>query len=109
MTEPLEILLETREFVLVPWGAKVGGVAVDPTDGYTPTMAFTAVGARPAPGDWKAAQWEADEGGGWNAGCLVGTGGTVELGLGTYDVFVKTVGPTAEVPVKQATARVRVV
>lgn len=109
MAEPLEISAGTREYVLIPWLMKAGGVPVDPAaGGFTPEMAFTAVDAHPATGDWNPAEWEQADGG-WHAMCLVGSGGTVTLAAGTYDPWVRTTGPTLERPEKRSPGRVRVI
>ena len=66
-------------------------------------MAFTT-GADPQPGDWKTASWDTTTALGSNqylAQCLVGPGGTVQLAVGQYSIWVK-VTDNPEIPILPA-------
>ena len=83
--------------------AKQSGAAVNPT-ADTVTMAFTAAGVDPVPGDYKTSTWETDATttpSTYYARCLVGPAGTVALAAGTYEVWVK-ITDSPEVPVKRS-------
>src|SRR5262245_6418967 len=70
----------------------------------TVTMAFPADSVAPVGGDFKAATWETDATASptrYIARCLVGPTGTVTLGAGLYDVWIK-VTHTPELWVGQA-------
>lgn len=96
MAQILTISSVSLEYVLVPVGVKVGGVAVDPTADVV-EMAFLADGMTPGPSDWKSASWEVTVGSGgaantYAAKCLVGpNGGTITLAPGGYSVWVHLV------------------
>lgn len=100
----LEIAALSREYVRVPIQAYEDGAAVDPT-GDTVVMAFTALTAQPASGDWKAASWETDattDPDTYYARTEIGPGSTVgALAAGDYFVWVK-ITDSPEVPVKRA-------
>lgn len=70
---------------------KVNGVSVDITADVV-KMAFMVGSATPQAGDLKAASWETDNTTvppTYLARCLVGTGGTVVLTPGLYEVWVQ--------------------
>lgn len=96
-----EVKLSTLslEYVKVQVTFTVAGVATDPT-ADTVSMAFPARHVAPVTGDWKTASWESS-GSTYFARCLVGTGGTLTLGVGVYDVWVK-VTDSPEIPVVKA-------
>jgi hypothetical protein len=76
------------------------GTAVNPT-GDVVAFAFTAVGAKPASGDWQVGSWDgttprAD--GSYVAQCLVGPGGTIALTVAKYMMWVR-VTDNPEIPV----------
>ena len=78
------------------------GLVVNPTADVV-EMAFPAVTVDPVGGDWKASTWETDATATptrYYARCLVGTGGTVVLAVGLYDVWVR-VTDSPEIPVKK--------
>lgn len=63
-------------------------------------IAFTAPGADPQTTDWKTASWNTGVNPGVNqylAQCLVGPGGTVQLTVGTYAIWVR-VTDNPEIP-----------
>jgi hypothetical protein len=91
------------EYVRVPVFAKEAGVVVNPTTDAV-VMAFKSDGTEPVTNDWKASTWETDSTttpATYYARCLVGTGGTVALTDGTYDVWVR-VTDSPEIPVRKA-------
>lgn len=96
----LQVSVESRQYVKVPVIAERNGVVIDPT--IDPVqMAFPAVGEDPV--TWYAATWETDAvTSATSARCLVGPGGTVELAVGFYDVYVK-ITDSPEEPVLRAT------
>ncbi len=65
------------------------GLLVNPTSG-TVSFAFLSNDSSPASGDWKTGGWEAT-GDSYYGRCLVGTGGTVTLAAGTYNVWIRVV------------------
>jgi hypothetical protein len=83
------------EFIKVPVQVVANGLSYDPHLD-TVVMAFPARGVDPAV--WIQSAWESDGAGGWQARCLVGPGGTIQLAAGTYDVWVK-ITDNPEVPV----------
>ena len=93
-------------YVRVPVQATKAGVQYNPTADSV-VMAFVPVGTVPASGDWKAATWEVENATAqvptYNARCLVGPGGTVQLAQGSYVVWVK-VTDSPEIPVLQSDA-----
>ena len=91
----------SREFVSVAITATAAGSPVNPTSDAV-EFAFTAPATDPAPGDWKTGSWDGTEprppGSAYIAHCLVGPGGTVELPVGRYTMWVR-VTDNPEVPV----------
>jgi hypothetical protein len=78
---------------------KAGGV-------YNPTsdvveMAFKTGGQPPGNSDWQTAEWDTVNGQ-YVAKCLVGPGGTIQLTVGSYTVYVK-ITDNPEIPVLIAT------
>jgi hypothetical protein len=88
----------TKEYVRAQVYAKEAGVEVNPTT-YVVEMACPINGVVPVSGDWKTASWEVDNGTYW-ARVLVGTGSTLVLAAGYYDVWVRITAPS-ETPVKK--------
>jgi hypothetical protein len=91
------------EYVRVPVQATENGVLVN-ISGDSVQMAFPATGVAPVTGDWKGASWETDPTVVPNvyfARCLVGPGGAVVLGAGTYDVWLK-ITDNPEIPTRKA-------
>lgn len=106
--DPLEISRLSREYVLVPVTMSTAGGAVDPVAaGYLVEMALLPPDVDPVEGDWAVADWERDAAGVWNARCLVGPGGGVEVPVGVYEPWVRITG-NPEVPVRRAPGWVRV-
>jgi hypothetical protein len=91
----------SREYVATAITATAAGTPINPT-GDTVEFAFTAVSADPAPGDWKTGSWDGTQprapGNAYIAHCLVGPGGTVQLAVGKYTMWVR-VTDNPEVPV----------
>ena len=79
--------------------ALVNGATYNPTSDAV-AFAFTASGVDPQVSDWVAGAWETVAGPPtqYKAKCRVGPGGTITLGKGLYDVWVK-VTDSPEVPV----------
>lgn len=94
------ISASSTEYVLVEVTYTLAGVASDPTDDYTPHLAFMERGANPvasfADDDWHEAQWETVAGRHF-ARCLVGPkNGGVPLVAGIYRVWLGLDGPIEE-------------
>jgi hypothetical protein len=92
----------STEYVLVPISATKAGVSYNPTSD-TLQFAFMATPTQiPQSGDWVAGIWEAVSSNilyPYNAKCLVGpTGGTINLGMGTYVIYLK-ITDNPEIPV----------
>jgi len=86
-----ELPATSLQYVGVPVTAKKSGLLQNPTTDPV-VMAFMPSGKDPASADWQAATWMTDATGTlpvYYAICLVGPGGTIALGVGTYDVWVK--------------------
>jgi len=99
------------QYVNVPVKAlTISGTAYDPT-GDTVTMAFMPQATQvPQSGDWQAAIWATRSGDILNpyaACCLVGPGGTIQLGIGTYIIYVK-ISDNPETPVLQASLQLEI-
>lgn len=75
------------EYVRVRVKATEAGAPVNPTTDSV-QMAFPVIEVDPVGGDWKTAAWETANGV-YFARCLVGPGGTINLPVGIYDVWVK--------------------
>jgi len=92
------------QYLYVPVAATKNGVAYNPT-GDPVAMAFMPQATQvPQSGDWQAAGWTTVATNviyPYSAGCLIGPGGTITLGVGTYVVYVR-VTDSPEVPVQQA-------
>jgi hypothetical protein len=88
----IELSQLSLEYVLVPVSATQEGVPDNPT-GDTVQFAFMPqVTQVPQNTDWVAGSWETDSSNilyPYSAKCLVGPGGTVTLGLGTYVIYLK--------------------
>jgi len=66
--------------------------------GETVTFAFTTPGTEPEDDDWHTAEWEHPTPTGCTARLLIGPDGGLDLGEGTWDLWVKAVG-LVEAPV----------
>lgn len=89
----------SREYVLVPVSATIEGVTIDPT--VYPVEVAVVAGSPSSPGSWHTAEWDTDLAAAPDvhmAKLLVGPGGVVAPGPGTYDVWVR-VGANPELPV----------
>lgn len=60
--------------------------------GETVEFAFTAPGVEPTDEDWHTAEWEAPAVTGCTARLLIGPDGGLDLGEGTWDLWVKVKG-----------------
>jgi hypothetical protein len=90
------------QYVGVPVkAATLAGASYDPT-ALTVQMAFMPTATQvPGSGDWQSAVWATVSGSvlyPYAAYCLVGPGGTITLGLGTYVMYLKVTG-FPEIPV----------
>jgi hypothetical protein len=89
------------EYVRVGVAATAGGAQVNPTNDVV-QMAFVSPTATPSTGDWKTASWDSGNTNGvYTALCLVGPGGTVQLPVGKYQVWVK-ITDSPEIPARPA-------
>lgn len=90
--------------------ADINGAAVNPT-AFPVTMAFMPQATQvPQVSDWQAAIWGTDTSNAlypYTAYCLIGPGGTIRLGVGTYVVYVKVSG-NPEIPVLQASLQLEI-
>lgn len=87
------------EYVKVGITASQAGEPFDPT-GDNVEMAFTLNEANPVSADWNAAVWQVNTTTTpitYNACCLVGPAGTVQLAAGEWSVWVR-VTDSPEVP-----------
>ncbi|MGI5161378.1 hypothetical protein [Microbispora sp. CA-102843] len=55
-------------------------------------FAFTKPGTEPASGDWHTAEWEPPTPTGCTARLLIGPDGGFDVGVGTWDMWVKATG-----------------
>ena len=82
----------------------ISGAAYNPT-GLAVQMAFLPQATQsPGSGDWQAAIWGTNTANvlqPYAAFCLIGPGGTIQLGIGTYVIWVKVTGDP-EIPVQTA-------
>lgn len=90
------------QYVGVPVTSEtINGAARNPTADPV-SMAFMPQATQvPQSGDWQAAIWGTNTSNvlqPYSAYCLVGPGGTIQLGIGTYVVYVK-ITDNPEVPV----------
>lgn len=96
----MRISTTSLEYVRLHVTASTGGQPIDPTS-LTIEMAFPTPGVAPVAGDWKPATWDTDTIGSTTrhlAQCLVGPAGTVTLGAGAYDTYLR-VTSLPEIPV----------
>ena len=81
------------KYYIVPVAATKAGVPYNPT-GDTVQFAFMPQATQvPGNSDWVSGSWDTVSGSvlyPYNAKCLVGPGGTITLGIGTYVVYQKT-------------------
>ena len=99
------------EYVFVPVTVTaLNGAAYNPTSDPV-QMAFMSQATQvPQSGDWVTAAWASSVTNilqPYSAYCLVGPGGTIQLGIGTYIVYVKITDAT-EIPVLQASLQLEV-
>lgn len=91
------------QYVQAAVTATVGGNPLNPTSD-TVQFAFMAGSASPGPSDWKTGSWDGTAprppGNSYMAQCLVGPGGTIQLPVGTYNIWIKVMD-SPEVPVIQ--------
>jgi hypothetical protein len=81
------------KYYIVPVAATKAGAPYNPT-GDTVQFAFMPTATQvPGSGDLVAGSWDTNQYSilfPYNAKCLVGPGGTITLGIGTYIVYQKT-------------------
>ena len=99
------------QYVGVPVKAtKIDGTAYNPTADPV-SMAFMPQATQvPGVSDWQAAIWATRSNNilePYAALCLVGPGGTITLGIGTYIIYVK-ITDNPEIPVMQASLQLEV-
>jgi len=86
---------------LVPVNATQSGAAYNPSSD-TVQMAFMPTPTQvPQNADWQTGAWDANPSSllyPYNAKCLVGPAGTITLGIGTYEVYVK-IADNPQIPV----------
>lgn len=91
----------STEYVLIPVVVTKAGVSYNPT-GDPIAFAFMPTATQvPQSGDWVAGAWETDTPNPlypYTAKCLVGPTGTINLGIGTYIVYIR-VTDNPEVPI----------
>jgi hypothetical protein len=89
------------EYILIPVSASKAGASYNPT-GDVVQFAFMPTPTQvPQSGDWQAGAWDTDSPNilyPYTAKCLVGPAGTINLGIGTYIIYVKIVD-NPEIPV----------
>lgn len=101
----------SRQYVCVPISAQtIAGLPDNPT-GDTVQMAFMPQPTQvPQLADWQTAVWASrttDVLNPYAACCLVGPGGTIQLGIGTYVMYVK-ITDSPEVPVIRASMQLEI-
>lgn len=99
------------EYVSVPLAAfTLEGEPYNPT-GDTVQMAFMPQASQvPQSGDWQAAILSANPENvlyPYVISCLVGPGGTITLGIGTYVIYTKVID-NPQIPVRQASLRLEI-
>lgn len=99
------------QYVGVPVKAlALDGTTFNPT-GNTVQMAFMPQATQaPQNTDWQTAIWATRSGNilePYAAECLVGPGGTIQLAIGTYIIYVK-ITSSPEIPVMQASLQLEV-
>lgn len=99
------------QYVVVPVTATtLTGASYNPTADVV-QMAFMPQATQvPQNADWQAASWATRAGNvlqPYAACCLVGPGGTIQLAIGTYIVYVK-VSDSPEIPVLQASLQLEI-
>lgn len=91
----------STEYVLIPVAATKNGAAYNPT-GDAVQFAFMPTSTQvPGVSDWVSGAWDTTSGNPiypYNAKCLVGPGGIINLTQGTYVIYVK-ITDSPEIPV----------
>lgn len=103
-TTSLTISQLSTQYVIIPVKAVKAGASYNPT-GDTVQFAFAPSATYvPQVSDWVAGVWQTDTSSllyPYLAQCLVGPGGAINLGIGTYVIYIK-VSDSPEVPVLTA-------
>lgn len=90
------------QYVIIPVKAVTpAGVPINPTSDVVQFAFMPTPTQVPQVSDWVSGSWDANPGNvlyPYSAKCLIGPGGTVTLGLGTYIVYLK-ITDNPEVPV----------
>jgi hypothetical protein len=91
----------STEYILIPVAATKNGAAYNPTADAV-QFAFMATATQvPQVSDWQSGTWDTTSGNPiypYNAKCLVGPTGTINLGIGTYVIYIK-ITDSPEIPV----------
>lgn len=99
------------QYVGVPVKAiALDGTVTNPTSSPVQMAFMPQATQKPQVTDWKAAIWATRPSNilePYAAMCLVGPGGTITLGIGTYVIYVKVSG-NPEIPVQQASLQLEV-
>ena len=95
------------QYVFVPVTVTaLNGTSYNPTADPVAMAFMPQVTQVPQDSDWQTADWTTSVTNvlqPYSAYCLVGPGGTIQLGIGTYLIYVKFTD-AIEIPVQQATA-----
>jgi hypothetical protein len=105
------ISAQSKEYVKVPVTARDSGGIINPITGSN-AFAFLAPEATPAGGTtWTSGDWETvtQTGSGapiYKARCLIGPGGSIQLVVGSYDVWLRITYQTETVMRKVGSLRI---
>ena len=79
----------SKEYVRFPVFADTAGALVNPTGDVVQVALLSSASAPPQVTDWHAASWDQNVIGGYAAQILVGPGGAVNPGAGTYYAWIQ--------------------
>lgn len=100
----------STQYILVPVNVTQNGITYNPTSD-TVQFAFMPQATQvPGNSDWVAGSWSAVPSNilyPYSARCLIGPGGAISLGIGTYVIYVKIID-NPETPVLQASLQLEV-
>jgi hypothetical protein len=91
----------STQYVIVPVNATKSGIAYNPTSDIVQFAFMPTPTQVPQVSDWQSAAWETDSTNvlyPYNAKCLIGPSGIINLGIGTYVVYVQ-ITDSPEIPV----------
>ncbi len=89
------------EYVLIPVSATKAGISYNPVSDVVQFAFMPTPTQVPQVSDWVSGAWDTDTTNilyPYNAKCLVGPGGTIVLGIGTYIIYLK-ITDNPEIPV----------